>query len=412
MPYIVEDKVKFLLEAGRILSSTLDYNVTLVSVSKLIVNNIADFCIIDILEDDGSINRVDVRTYKKSEQVVANKMYKFLPNPKNKRAIYEAAHTGSSILVKNVTKEWIKGVSTTKEEKEVTEKLNLSSLIFAPLISRGKVRGVLSVGSTDKNFSYTEEDELFLNTLAVRAALAVDNARLFSEAQEALRSRDEFLAIASHELKTPLTSILLALQYSLRHLNQNEDKDIAKVKNALETGITQTRRLSALMNDLLNISVISTGNLKIEKEEADLVQIIKDAISGVQLQIERKHIKINFKSNKQIVIGNWDKVRLGEVFSNLISNAIKYGKNKPINISLKAEKKYIIIKVVDRGIGISNDDMKNVFEIFRRTSASKDYKGIGVGLYISKEIIAAHNGEIILESKPDKGSKFTLKLPR
>ena len=215
----VKDKVRFLLEAGKILSSTLDYNVTLVSVSKLIVENIADFCIIDILEGE-KINRVVVKTSKKSDQETANQMFNFLPDPRNKKAIYEAANSGTSILIKKVTKEWIEGVSSTKEEKRVTEELNLKSLIFSPLVSRGRVIGVLSVGVTGENFSYTEEDELFVNSLAVRAALAVDNSKLFSEAQSALQIRDEFLSIASHELKTPLTSILLALQFALTHLKK------------------------------------------------------------------------------------------------------------------------------------------------------------------------------------------------
>ena len=409
MPYIVKDKVRFLLEAGRILSSTLDYNVTLISVSKLIVDNIADFCIIDVLED-GKINRVVVKTSKKSNQAIANKMFKFLPDPRNKKAIYEAAHTSSSILIKKVTKEWIEGVSSSKEEKKVTEELNLKSLIFAPLISRGKVIGVLSVGSMDENFSYTEEDESFVNSLALRAGLAVDNSRLYSEAQNALRLRDEFLSIASHELKTPLTSILLSLQFVLRHL-QKEKKVDKQIISALKIGIAQSKSLSALMNDLLNISVISTGILKIEPEKTDLIQIINDSIEGFHLKSKKENVKIDFKHKEKHILGMWDKIRIGEVFSNILSNALKYGKGKPIIVVAKKGKSKVTVEIKDKGIGISKDEMGQIFELFRRTKVAIEYKGMGVGLYISRQIIEAHGGKLTVKSKEMKGSTFTITLP-
>lgn len=412
MPNLNQNRVIFLAKAGKILSSTLDYNVTLVSVAKLLVESVADFCIIDILENK-EMKRVVVRTAKRSEQHLANRMFDFRPDPRNKKAIYDAASLGSPILIKKVTTSWLKTVSQIEEEREIVRKLQLESFIFAPLISRGKVIGVITVGSNNQNPSYTDEDVIFLNALAGRAGLAVDNSKLFSEAQAALHARDEFLSIASHELKTPLTSILLALQYAIRHLKNGAGSSLdPKIVTALETGVTQTRRLSALMTDLLNISVISTGKLIIDKEDSDLIQILNDALSGFDLQALNKKIKITFKNKNDVLYGMWDKIRMGEVFTNLISNAIKYGKGSPIIIEAFGDIDKVTVTIKDKGIGISQEEQDIIFELFRRTKLAADFKGMGVGLYISNQIVTAHGGKITVDSSPEKGTTFIIDLPR
>jgi len=406
--YVVRDKIQFLSEASKILSSTLDYNVTLVSVAKLVVEGIADFCIIDIAEGE-KMERVVVRTSRKSDQRLANKMFNFQPDPKNKFAIYDAANTGSSILIEKVTKKWLKTISRIQEEQEIVEKLELKSFIFTPLISRGKIIGVLTVGSSRQGFSYTVDDVLFVDELAGRAALAVDNSRLFSEAQQAIQTRDEFMSIASHELKTPLTSILLTLQFAHRRLlKQDAHKNVL---NAIETGILQTRRLSGLMNDLLNISVISTGRLKIQKEETELIGLLNDVILWFELQAKNSGVKIIFKIKRKKIWGFWDKVRLEEVFSNLISNAIKYGNNKPVTIEVSLKENMAVIKISDEGIGIEAEEIEKIFGLFRRTVAAREFKGMGVGLYISYQVVKAHKGTMSVESTPGKGSMFVVKLP-
>ncbi len=408
MSYIIKDKIQFLSNASKILSKTLDYNITLVSVAKLIVDNIADFCIIDIIEN-GEMTRVVVRTSKRSDQQVANKFFNFLPDPKNKLAIYDAATSEIPILIKKVDKRWLKTISRIKEEKEAVKQLDLKSMVFAPLISRGKVIGVITIGSSKDNFSYTPDDVLFIDEIAGRAALAVDNARLFSEAQQAIQSRDEFISIASHELKTPLTSILLTLQFAVRRLKKQDRDD--GILSAIETGVLQTRRLSALMNDLLNISVITTGKLKIEKEKADLVDLLTDTLSSFDLESKKNGVRIKFKTDRKKVVGMWDKVRLGEVFSNLVSNALKYGDKKPIRIKLSVVRGRAIIEISDKGIGINEEEKKHIFELFRRTIAAKNFKGMGVGLYISNQIVEAHKGKINVQSKEGKGSTFIVELP-
>lgn len=411
MPYIVKDKIRFLSEASKVLSSSLDYNVTLSIVAKLVVESIADFCIIDVMEE-GTLHRVVVRVSDPKKKPLADKMFHFLPDPRNKQAIYDSAKTGNSIVINKVTKTWLKTVSRFKEERDIVEKLNLQALVFAPLKSRGQVIGVLTIGSSTKGFTYTQDDVLYVEEIASRAGIAVDKALLYSKAQEALRMRDEFLSIASHELKTPLTSILLNLQF-MQYKIQNATKkevDIQELSRMLEVNKEQVQRMSRLINDLLNTSVITTGRLQIEKEKTDLSPLVHDVLSRFETQLKHLKIKVTFQDKKGVV-GNWDKLRIEQVVTNLISNAIKYGDNKPLEISIKSAGGKAFIAVKDKGIGISPESQKHIFGIFERGVSGRDYKGLGVGLYIAAHIVEAHGGKLTVVSKLNKGSTFTVELP-
>lgn len=411
MPYLVKDKILFLSSASKILSSSLDYHVTLVSIGKMIVDSIADFCTIDILED-GQLQRVVVKMHDHKKNIEAQKFYEFPSDPKNKNATYETIKLGRPIIIRNVSDKWINSVSKIKEEKELMKYFNFSSFMFVPLHSRGQVIGVMTIGSTEKNFSYSEEDAIFIQELADRAAITVDKAMLFTKAQEAIRLRDEFLSIASHELKTPLTSILLSLQLVLKKIKKSTTQIDAsdELISAIEIGIEQSKRMSKLINDLLNVSLASTDYFQIDSGRVDLNKLILDIQKKFDVILKNKKIKLKIEIGGNFY-GVWDKVRIEQVVSNLISNAIKYGEGKPILLKVEKENKSVIISVADKGIGIKDEDKKHIFEIFNRSSDVRSYKGIGVGLFISKKIIEAHGGELDVKSKIGKGSIFIIKLP-
>ncbi len=411
MPYLIKDRIQFLAETGQILSSFLDYYTTLANVAKLVVTNIADFCIIDINEK-GEMKRVAVRVSNRKKQKIANEFFNFSPDPRNKMAIYEAAKLGRPIIIRQATKSWLRTVSRIPREREVVKNLELNSFIFAPMINRNKLIGVLTIGSWDKNFSYSENDAIFIDEVADRAALAVDNAKLFSEAQEAIETRDEFLSIASHEIRTPLTSLLLNLQITLKklrsaHRGNIDGNELVKLVEASEL---QVERLSRLIKDLLDVSVVATGRLVIEPEPMELSTLIREVLAEFDAQLKRMKIQMIFKSSGKIE-GNWDKIRLEQVISNLISNAIKYGNRKPVKISVGKGRKNAILTIQDKGIGIRQEDQNRIFEKFKRISDDKGHSGLGVGLYIAKQIVEAHGGEIIIESKIGRGTTFTVELP-
>lgn len=224
-----------------------------------------------------------------------------------------------------------------------------------------------------------------------------------------IKARDEFLSIASHELKTPLTSMLLRLQSALHNIRNVSlaNFSVTNLMSMLVDIEDQSKRLSRMINDLLNVSLITTGRLDLEKEKVDLSELTKSVVGRFSEKLEK--VGYVLKADKPI-IGTFDKLRLEQVITNLISNAIKYGQGKPIEITVKKSNGKGIITVKDQGIGISKKDKKRVFGRFER-AVSNNYKGLGVGLYISSKIIEFHKGVIKVQSKEGKGSTFTIKLP-
>jgi signal transduction histidine kinase len=411
MPHVVSDKILFLSEASKVLSSSLDYYTTLGTVAELIVTGVSDFCIIDIF-DGRKMSRVAVRVADRKKQKLANKMYEFLPSPSNKEAIYDTAKNNKTVLIKKATPTWLNRVSKIKEERETIKKLGLNSHLFVPLISRGQTIGVLTTASMDPKFSYSETDLPFIEELANRAATAVDKARLYLEAQKALRTRDEFLSVASHELKTPLTSILLNIQAVIKKIQKTEieSPEIREIVKMLELSSRQSHRMARLINDLLNVSVASTGRLQIEKEETELIGLVKEVILSFKARLKDSNIQVVVDMDEKIV-GMWDKVRIEQVIANLLSNAIKYGKGKPILITVKKLGKNAHIRIKDNGIGIKKVDQEMIFEQFKRAVNSKEYSGLGVGLYICLQIVEAHKGKLSVESKAGDGASFIVDLP-
>ena len=234
----------------------------------------------------------------------------------------------------------------------------------------------------------------------------------FENAQKEIQARDQFLAIASHELKTPVTSMLLQVQTAIHNIRNVSlaNFSVANLLKMLEGTEQQSQRLSKMVNDLLNLSLITTGRIELELEETVMAKVVKDVAENFSEKMKRENNSITVTADKP-VIGTWDKVRIEQAVSNLISNAIKYGKNKPIIITVSHANNEAVLTVEDQGIGMSSEQQKKIFERFERAVNSKDYQGLGVGLYITNQIVKAHHGKIYVHSKPNDGSVFVIELP-
>ncbi|WPU64201.1 CHASE domain-containing sensor histidine kinase [Peredibacter starrii] len=232
--------------------------------------------------------------------------------------------------------------------------------------------------------------------------------------QEAINARDEFFSIASHELKTPLTSLKLQAQLMKRTLDKNPPNFREKIFNLSDQSEKQTQRLERLVDDMLDISRIRTGRLTIQTERFNLCDMVTDVVGRMKEQfsvIPGGAPQTNYISCENAV-GEWDKMRLEQVVTNLLSNAIKYGSEKEISIEVQATSDRVYIKVKDNGIGIPLEFRNKIFERFERASGTaKSITGLGLGLYISEQIVRSHGGRIWVESEVGKGSTFTVELP-
>lgn len=234
----------------------------------------------------------------------------------------------------------------------------------------------------------------------------------YKKAQEEIRFRDEFLSVASHELKTPLTSMLLQIQAALHNIRNVSlaQFSVEHLMAMLKNTENQTKRLSRMINDLLQVSIITTGKLDLELEEVNMTGLVNEILQDFSERLERDNYTINFKKGNA-VIGHWDRVRIEQAVTNLISNAIKYGNKQPIDISVGQSHSIAKLTIRDHGIGVSKKQQTKVFELFERGVSQSEYRGLGVGLYITDQIVKAHGGKLLLHSKEGKGATFTIELP-
>lgn len=229
----------------------------------------------------------------------------------------------------------------------------------------------------------------------------------------AIRTRDEFLSIASHELKTPLTTIKLQVQLVLRtmkKMNSLQENERAKFSGMMNQAEKSVDRLTRLVDDMLDISRISRGKLTLQMEEFNLSEMIQDVVERLGNLLAEANCEVQIKKVDDVV-GTWDKFRIEQVVTNLLTNAARYGSGHPIEVKVSKEQGSAKICVKDFGIGIASEDKEKIFQRFERASHVNEIKGLGLGLYIVKEILNMHQGSIEVESELGKGSEFIVRLP-
>lgn len=391
---------KILTEATRLLFESLEFGETIQHVMRAVIPHLGDCCMIQVFKRDGQAEVCEVacsnpasepRLRQYASNALEGMLYRMLNG--NSRLITPSADLGAR------------------------------SGIVTPLLYQNRALGALAVLSTDPSRHYGARDFPLHDEIARRAAIAIENSRLYNEAREAVASRDEFLSIASHELKTPLTSLFLQIQ--LLHLeirkglqsSDGQDQEVIAVSRRVAPLVAsceeQGRKLTALVNELLDLTRIRLGKLELHKERVDLASIVKDVLRRFEGEATQKGVPIFFSSAPPIH-GLWDPLRIEQVVSNLISNALKYGDGKPIWVELqnRAPGAEVVLIVRDQGRGIPSDMLDRIFERFERAGASgSKISGLGLGLYICRQIVEAHQGSIRVESAAGQGSKFTVTLP-
>jgi signal transduction histidine kinase len=283
------------------------------------------------------------------------------------------------------------------------------SYLCVPLLVRGQTIGALSFVSSRRN--YDAQDLALAQELARRAALAIDNARLYREARDAIRLREEFLSIASHELRTPITALQLHVQGLLSALTRTpEGLPPERVRRGLEVMDRQVKRQLHLVNDLLDVSRLDMNQLVLRPEPMDLAALAHEVPARFAQELSRTGSRLTVNAPAPVP-GHWDQSRLEQVVSNLVSNAVKYGQGNPLELTVEAREGQAHLVVRDNGIGIAPEHLERVFGRFERAVSERNYGGFGLGLWISRQIVEAMGGRISVDSQPGSGSTFTVVLP-
>ena len=289
--------------------------------------------------------------------------------------------------------------------------LPVKSYLAVPVKSRsGEVLGGLFFGHPEPG-RFQKEHEQLVEGLAAQAAVALDNARLYRQAQLAISVRDEFLQVAAHELRTPITSLKLHLQSLLRAANTSgPPPSMEKLRTQLEAADRIAGKLNVLVSELLDISRITAGSLHLTLEEVDLSSVVREVAARFEAQAAQAGSVLHVTVGPPLV-GIWDRLRLEQVAANLLSNAIKYGAGTPVHIETGATGDRATLVVRDGGIGIEPEALPRLFGRFERAVSGRHYGGLGLGLYITRQIVEALGGTVRVESAPGKGAAFTVELP-
>ena len=232
------------------------------------------------------------------------------------------------------------------------------------------------------------------------------------ELEHAVRMRDDFMSIVSHEVRTPLNGLILETQLRKMHLARDNASafTLDKMKAMVERDERQIQSLIRLIEDMLDVSRIRTGKLSIRPSEFDLSAAVGNLLESFAAQISAAGSSVNYRS-EQPVVGQWDEFRIEQVVSNLLTNALRYGAKKPIDVSVYTRSAWAVIEVSDQGIGISEENQQRIFHQFERIAGSHVVTGLGLGLYISEQIVAAHDGQISVHSALGEGATFRVCLP-
>lgn len=247
-------------------------------------------------------------------------------------------------------------------------------------------------------------------TALVLGAAIAERRAAERRALEAIRIREDFLSVASHELRTPLTALVLRLTDAQRGIEEPSLGADASLRHKIDRAVRSSEVLTHLVDDLLDVSRIAAGRLSLRRDECDLVEIVREAVDQVSEQARRDGGELRVEAPAP-VRGSWDRIRVEQVVANLVSNAIKYGGGRPVDVTVTATDRAGRITVRDQGIGIRAEDRDRIFDRFERAASVRNYGGLGLGLYITRQIVEAHGGTIRVDSELGAGATFTVELP-
>jgi PAS domain S-box-containing protein len=406
-----EDNLRFLAQASEVLATSLDYEDTLRRMAWLAVPVLADWCAVDVLDARGKGRRL-VLAHRDVEKVrVAEEVDRLYPRAEDPHSVSDRVmRGGEALLAPEISPEALAAYARDEGHLRLLRELGLRSLLVVPLRSRERVLGALTLVRGETSPRFGQEDQRLAEDLARRAAVAVDNALLYAEAQRAIGLRDGFLQVASHELRTPVTALKLNAQ-GLVASARREGTWPERALTRLEGLVRGVSRLGVLVNELLDVSRITSGRLVLHPETVDLAALVREEVERSRPEAERAGCELRLQVSGPVE-SRWDRLRLEQVLSNLLSNALKYGAGRPVEVVLSASDTCAVLRVRDEGIGIDPAVQSRIFERFERAVSDRHYGGLGMGLWIAREIVHAMGGSIHVESAPEQGATFIVELPR
>ncbi|EMI21228.1 multi-sensor hybrid histidine kinase [Rhodopirellula maiorica SM1] len=404
----LEQTLRFLAESSKSLSTLVDYKSTLQKIASLSVPNFADWCTVDMLEADGTVQRLAVAHVDPEKVAIADELHRrYPPRPDAEYGVMQVLRSGEAELMTEIPDALLQNVAVDDEHLQMLRELSLTSYMCVPLRVKESVLGVVTFVVAESGRRYSQTDLVMAADLAHRAAIAIQNALLYQQVREADRRKDEFLAMLAHELRNPLAPIRSGLD--LLAMDSPSHREIVELMQ------DQVEHVVRLVDDLLDVSRIMRGKVELRKETTGLADLIKRSVHAVQSTIEHRHQKLTVQNATEPMYLNADPVRIVQVIENLLTNASKYmDPGGKIDLIVERDEDTAVVTVRDTGVGIEKELLPQVFDLFTQSSRSLDRSqgGLGIGLTLVQRLVEMHSGSVSAHSDGlGHGSTFVVRLP-
>jgi PAS domain S-box-containing protein len=403
-----EQRARFLAEASRVLSASFDYQTTLARLARLAVPDLADFCVVDVI-DGPTVNRLGVAHVDASKEPLLQEAVRFARL--REAATYHLRKPmveGEPILLPFISDDALAANAVSEEHLQLTQQLRPRSLVSVPLKVGDRVTGALTLYMSESGRRYGSDDLELAEELARRAALAVENARLFHTAEQATRARDEMLGVVAHDLRNPLNTISMGASLLTELIPESQ----TRLRRQAEIMKRGAERMNRLIQDLLEVRRIDTGRLSVDPRPESAYVLVCEAVETMRPLATANDLKLKAAVRPDAPKVLADPPRIQQVLSNLVGNAIKFtppGGRIVLGADTLAEPQ-VRFAVVDSGPGIAPEQLPHIFGQYWQANRT-DRRGIGLGLAIAKGLVEAHGGRIWVESQVGVGSNFYFTLP-
>jgi PAS domain S-box-containing protein len=405
-----QERLRFLAEAGFLLSQSLDDRQTLERLAALAVPRLADWCAVEVLEGHRFVSAALAHRDPACVAVGRELRERYPPERHGNHPLARALRAGGALLLAQVDDAMLVAGAIDAEHLRLLREMGARSVIVVPLISRGEPLGGLTLVYAESGRRYGEAEVLLAEELGRRAAQAIDNARLYQEAKRAIRTRDDLLAVVSHDLKNPLNVVSMVAGILQMEEGGGEHGDLVR-KHGQLLG-RATKRMLGLIDDLLDLASIEAGRLSMETADESVTELALAAIDLLQPVAVQKGADVRWTEGDVLPRVRADRRRVQQVLSNLIGNALKFVRaGGSVTVHAHASPSEVVFEVADDGPGIAPDHLPHLFERFWKAPGDAR-AGTGLGLYIVRGIVSAHGGRVWAESEPGRGSRFYFTLPR
>lgn len=405
-------RFRFLAESSTVLASSLDYRTTLSALLRLCIEEVADWAVIYVTEEDGGVRRLEVAHRDPALSETVRDLRELPIDPAGRHPVLEVVRTRTPMLVRTVDEAQLHAITQDEEHLELTRRLGMNSFMLVPLIARDRCVGAIALVSTDPARPYDREDLAQAQDLALRAALAVDNARLYHDAQHANQSKTDLLAVISHDLRTPLNAIMghaelleLGIPDTLSDAGRER---VGRIRMS-------ARHLLYLIDELLSFARLEAGREEVRLQDIDVCQLAQEVAAVVEpLALQRK-LRFMLDLAPSPIVLRTDPDKLRQVLLNLAANAVKYTREGAVRFEVNENAAAgVVLRMHDTGVGIRTEHLQRIFEPFWQADATQrnSENGTGLGLSVVQRIVRLLGGEVSVESEPGVGSTFTVILPR